>query len=894
MKKRLPTILLATSLLLAAASAAGAQTTRTVCASGCAYANLQTAINAAQLGDTLLLRAGETFTGNFTLPDKGAGTAYITIRSDASDASLPPAGHRIDPSYAPLLPKIRSGNSSPALKAAVSSHHYRLMFLELQANSQGFNDLLLLGAGDSSQNDLSLVPHDLIVDRVYVHGDPFYGQKRCIGLNSASTTIQNSYVSDCKGVGQDAQAIGSFNGPGPFLIENNYLEGSTENVLFGGSDPAIPNLVATGVTVRYNYMSKPAAWRQPILGTPQPAASASTTGGALAAGSYAYRVQAYATGYQGATYRSDGSAEVTATVSSGSTGAVTVTWPAVPNATQYRVYGRAAGAPSVYWTVTGTSFTDTGSGGTATASGPGGGTTWLNKNVFELKNAKGVTVYGNVIENSWLDGQNGYLVTLTPRNSSGGCTWCIVDDVEVSYNVIRHGAGGFDILGADDVHPSQRTQSLSIHDNLLYDVNTSWGASDPLFLIIDGPGTVTIDHNTTDHPNKSQINLSGSPLIGDLILTNNLFQRGSYGIFGDASSEGTTSLNAYCAAWTVVKNTIAGATASRYPADNFFPTVADWQAQFVDYANQDFHLTAASPYRSAGTDGRDLGADVDGVLAATAPALSGILGGPVAEAGGPYSGTAGQAVQFDGSRSTASSGSLTSYLWSFGDEVVLYAKDFADADLHGRWSKVSDASAAGGIRLENPDQGDAKISPPLASPTSYVEIRFNAVHGVPYHLWLRLRAAGDAYTNDSVSVQFSGTVDAAGNPIDRIGTTQAAEVVLEEGSGAGDQGWGWNDANYGALAGPVYFAADGPQTLRVQQREDGASFDQIVLSAGAYYDVSPGILKNDTTVVPKTLGTATGATASHVFRFPGTYPVLLVVTDDAGRQGSDTATATIQ
>src|SRR3954453_21760316 len=112
--KRLQATLLAAVLLLTA-SAAGAQSTLTVCASGCAYANLQTAINAAQLGDTLLLRAGETFTGNFSLPDKGAGTAYITIRSDPADPPPPAAGHRLDPSYAPLLPKILSGNSASAL-----------------------------------------------------------------------------------------------------------------------------------------------------------------------------------------------------------------------------------------------------------------------------------------------------------------------------------------------------------------------------------------------------------------------------------------------------------------------------------------------------------------------------------------------------------------------------------------------------------------------------------------------------------------------------------------------------------------------------------------------------------------------------------------------------------
>ena len=31
-----------------------------------------------------------------------------------------------------------------------------------------------------------------------------------------------------------------WNGPGPFLIENNYLEAAGENIMFGGNDPSHP------------------------------------------------------------------------------------------------------------------------------------------------------------------------------------------------------------------------------------------------------------------------------------------------------------------------------------------------------------------------------------------------------------------------------------------------------------------------------------------------------------------------------------------------------------------------------------------------------------------------------------------------------------------------------
>jgi hypothetical protein len=222
--------------------------------------DLQAALNNARPGDTIMLQAGATFTGNFVLPLK-SGASYITIRSSASDGALPLAAQRIDPSYAAQLPKIRSGNGQPALVTAPGAHHYRLLALEFLATYQGSGDILDLGDGSSAQNTLASVPHDLILDRVYFHGDVTYGQKRGIGLNSASTSVLNSYIAEIKAVGQDSQAICGWNGPGPFTIVNNYLEAAGENVLFGGADPAIPNLVPSDITFKQNYLSKPLAWQ---------------------------------------------------------------------------------------------------------------------------------------------------------------------------------------------------------------------------------------------------------------------------------------------------------------------------------------------------------------------------------------------------------------------------------------------------------------------------------------------------------------------------------------------------------------------------------------------------------------------------------------------------------
>src|SRR5258708_11563212 len=222
--------------------------------------DLQSALAAAKPGDTVELAAGATFIGNFTLPARVGGDGFITVRS-ASHANLPPEGGRVSPADAPHLAKLRSPNSAPALQTAPGAHHWRMQLLEFQANAGGFGDIIPLGDGSAPQTALAHGPRDLVVDRCYIHGDPDAGQKRGIALNSASTTISGAYIADIKAVGQDSQAVTGWNGPGPFVITNNYLEAAGENLLFGGTDPSIPNLVPADITVAGNQFSKPPAWR---------------------------------------------------------------------------------------------------------------------------------------------------------------------------------------------------------------------------------------------------------------------------------------------------------------------------------------------------------------------------------------------------------------------------------------------------------------------------------------------------------------------------------------------------------------------------------------------------------------------------------------------------------
>src|SRR2546428_433039 len=89
-----------------------------------------------------------------------------------------------------------------------------------------------LGQGDNPQTT---------IDLCFIHGWDGQTIKRGVALNDRGTTgangVFNSYLSDFKSTEPitDTQAICGWNGTGPYIIQNNYLEAAGENVMFGGA-----------------------------------------------------------------------------------------------------------------------------------------------------------------------------------------------------------------------------------------------------------------------------------------------------------------------------------------------------------------------------------------------------------------------------------------------------------------------------------------------------------------------------------------------------------------------------------------------------------------------------------------------------------------------------------
>jgi hypothetical protein len=224
--------------------------------------NLQKALDDAKPSDVIVLDAGATFVGPFVLPEK-PGNDWIYIESSRAD-DLPPPGHRVTPANAPLMPKILASErlmmKRAAIETAAGAHHYRLVGIELAPEPGTYTyNVVQLGW---TETDPARLPHDIIVDRCYVHGDPVKGSRRGVALNGNSMALVDSHVSDFKEVGADSQAVFGFNGYGPIKIANNYLEAAGENLLFGGATPRIANLIPADIEIRQNHFFKPYTWKQ--------------------------------------------------------------------------------------------------------------------------------------------------------------------------------------------------------------------------------------------------------------------------------------------------------------------------------------------------------------------------------------------------------------------------------------------------------------------------------------------------------------------------------------------------------------------------------------------------------------------------------------------------------
>jgi hypothetical protein len=546
--------------------------------------SVQQALNRAACGDVVELQAGATFDGSISLPAKSCDdNHWIILRTAAPDSSLPSEGTRITPCYAgvaslPGRAPLQCGSSQNVMARIGGSKrqnrivsndagatHYRFIGLEIadtEVNGPdgGFWDLVLLKNADH-----------IIFDRCWVHGSPTGEDIKGVVFEASSyIAIVDSFISDIHSKtsanGADSSAIASVTGIGPVKIVNNFLEAAGENVLWGGGHA---DTTLSDIEFRHNYVAKPLTW--------------------------------------------------------------------------WREH------PSFF------------------------GTQFSVKNLYETKNSIRELIEGNIFENNWKQSQKGTAILLYPKNQYGECPTCVVRDLTFRYNIVRHTVNGIGIAATDATtcrgEPGNGTghcsflsgeiAKVNIHDNILEDVNAKtyapgdccangWLWSIATNQPKNWPHDITIEHNTGFPTGAGILVTFDGPQaqIEGLIFRNNLVGSGDLGIHAFPPGGGrpmclgpggTVALLDRCFgnSWVLTNNTIVqtndkpGMPGDPYPktphcgalqaCQQFFAN--DWKAvHFVDYRNGaggDYHLSSSSRYRNAGSDGKDIGADIDAVTEAT-------------------------------------------------------------------------------------------------------------------------------------------------------------------------------------------------------------------------------------------------------------------------------------
>jgi len=243
--------------------------------------------------------------------------------------------------------------------------------------------------------------------------------------------------------------------------------------------------------------------------------------------------------------------------------------------------------------------------------------------------------------------QNGFSILLTPKNQFLGnanvCPLCQVTDVTIRYSKISNSGAGIQMANvrSDGGGIALAGERYSVHDLTVDGIDaTQLNGSGPLIATLnDWPtnvlNSILINH-ITGFPDSGRHLLTledkvSNPKMWGFQFTNNVVLAGEFPVWSAAgvgdcahSDVPITSLATCFSSYSFAKNAIVASLSafppSKWPAGNYFPIDAG-AVEFATFSNGsggNYQLLSSSPFKNLGTDGKDLGADINALNKAIA------------------------------------------------------------------------------------------------------------------------------------------------------------------------------------------------------------------------------------------------------------------------------------
>lgn len=615
-----------------------------VCSENCNFplsaVGVQAAFNQANCGDSIQIQAGAVITGTFTINKSCPAGNEIVVTTTMPDW-LPDPDMRITPAYLPLIPILRYSSKLNVPLLALNATNpapsgikiVGVAFVQELAPSS----YTLLGIGTDYPASPDDLPDNITLDRVYISSDPnpdvMFGDG--IRLATKAASLINSFLDNGHGKNETHWML-SHNSLGPHIIRNNYFGGGMSSAVFYGGDGG-PTFtqgqpIGSNIAIESNYFYKSYKW---FPGNPyfvgqadfpcmknmvefKAAANAvirwnagENSWGGCGAQQNAFTL----TPRPNLQCHGNRSCDLSGGSASLSNGNQTV---AVANFTGLPILvGQGLALP--------------------TQPAPTYGT-WETHTVVAADNTQHVYSVDVPFTRAYASAGIPYGQVFGP--------WNVVSNIQVYGNYLKNVEEGFLISGVDDYSLLGTANNLVIRNNVFANLSPEMKISLPpvshnnniglkLGIVEDGASNVQIDNNTsfTSPEADSSVQQNNTILLltanlgtlRGLSFRNNLTPYGDYGVFGNGFSSGARGINATTdEAAAFLNNAFLGNVAAslyepcsgaRVCHGNFFGSPALFAKQFRNPAANDFSLADGSPYRGAGYDGSNLGADMDQVAA---------------------------------------------------------------------------------------------------------------------------------------------------------------------------------------------------------------------------------------------------------------------------------------